>query len=160
MNEINSLIDANKEKLINIFKEERSEEKAITYNFFYAIQGTLFKPNIQNWNEAESKNVITNIDEKIEKAILWFNDGKKIAKRKIKLIDFDKNSKSIIVLISCVEKQENAKITNKFGAFAKYLYNEMKFSELVRKSEAKQNRLFTTNIKEVDEELNIIDNKL
>lgn len=159
--ELNNSIDIKnskvKNKIINIFEDESPKIKDINYNFFYVVKATLYKPIISSWKEAENKNIINKLDDKIASAISWFNSGKKITERKLELVDIDKDSESLIVLISCVEKQETLKIINKFGAFSRYLYRKMQFSQLVRK-EFKQNRLFSTNIKEVDGNLNVINN--
>ena len=159
--EVNNLIDIKnskvKNKIINIFEDESPKIKDINYNFFYVVKATLYKPIISSWKEAENKNIINELDDKIANAISWFNSYKKVTERKLELVDIDKDGISLIVLISCVEQQETLKIINKFGAFSRYLYRKMQFSQLVRK-ESKQNRLFTTNIKEVDSKLNVINN--
>ena len=153
------MIDVNnpkvKNKIVDMFQEESVEEVSTSYEYFYVVKATLHKPIIKSWEDAENSNILDDLSSRINKATSWFNDGKKAKERKLELVTLDKNSKSLIVLISCTKEQKSLKITNKFGAFAKYLYNDMEFSKLVHTG-TKQNRLFTTDIKQVNKDLDII----
>lgn len=138
-------------KIKSLFKNPKHEEN-IEYKYFYAIKAELYKACVANWDEAKNS-VLPDIDNRFDAAVKWFNEGKKRKERKLEIVSIDNDTKDLFVLISCVEKQDNKKVINKFGAFSRYLYNEQCFNKLVKNRQSK-NRLFSIDIREVDTDFN------
>jgi hypothetical protein len=129
------------------------------YNFYYLIKFTLYKPIENSWRLAEEKNLVTNIKDKVNETLEWFNSPKKNFERIATLMEMDPDTKNLVLLISSVKEQKDIEILRKSGSISKYLFNNKDFHKLViqnKENESKRNRLFSTRILEVTQSYELI----